>query len=266
MVEVSSTGGTAVLSAAQRFSVLNGQGTGASVRLSRAIEGTADSAAQTFLSREEVNAKASESQNARGASIAQLAGNGLGRVAVVLERLGELAKQASDSALGSGQHTLIAAEFVQRLDEIDDIVAAVTFDGEALLEGTETLSFATGSADGETISFALLDASAAGLGLASLELGGAEAATTALSATGEAVAQVASARADVSGTLEGFQARATRSVAQAEQFRDQSVAAKERAAARVATQAAAAAVLANGQAATKAQASGNSLLLLDLLG
>lgn len=261
-----SIGGSAtVFNAGQSLFAPGARQPGPGERLTRAIEGTADQAASSFLTREDVASREAEADSSRGASVAQLADRGLAQVEDRLDRLVELAREAEDSTIGDDRRATLNAEFSQLRDEIDDIVAETSFDGEGLLDATETVSFATGTGNTDSIEFELLDATADGLGLSALTLDSSGDATTARAAAEAALGQVESARANVGGTLASFQDRENLVTTQAETLEAAQREAAEEAEGPPSVQDLAATVIAEEQAAVRAQASQKNLPLLDLL-
>lgn len=265
MTEIASARSAAVFSVGQSLVGLSARQPGPGERLSRAVEGTADQAATSFLTREQVASREAEADSSRGASVAQLADRGLEKIEDRLDRLQELAQEAEDSSIGADRRAVINAEFDQLRGEIDDIVAETTFEGEGLLDATETVSFATGAGNEDSISFELLDATVDGLGLSAVTLDTSGDATTALAAVEAAQTQVVSARAGVDGTLASVQDRANLVAAQTEDLEAAQREAEDAEESQASAQELAEAVIANDQAAIRAQAGQKNLLLLDIL-
>ena len=106
-----------------------------------------------------------------GISVVQTAEGALTEVHSMLQRIRDLAVQASN---GSNNAEAIAAAQAE-VDElglaIQDIAERTQFNGKALLDGpTGTLSFQVGANNGETLDVALDDMTAATLGVASTTL------------------------------------------------------------------------------------------------
>jgi len=79
----------------------------------------------------------------------------------------ELAVQAANGTLNTGDRAIIDAEFQALVAEIDRVANQTTFNGVALLDGsTTTLSIQVGSESGETIDVTFEDVTAATLGVA----------------------------------------------------------------------------------------------------
>jgi flagellin len=101
-----------------------------------------------------------------GISLVQTAEGTLNELNGNLVRMRELAIQASNGTLNSGDRAVIDVEFQQLIEEIDRVANQSTFNGIALFDGTTgTLAFQVGVESGETIEVTLQDLSSATLGL-----------------------------------------------------------------------------------------------------
>jgi flagellin len=91
-----------------------------------------------------------------GISLAQTAEGSLGEITNNLQRIRELAVQASNSTNSQSDRATINQEVAQRLAEIDRTAAQTTFNGQKVLDGSfATTSFQIGANVGETISIDL---------------------------------------------------------------------------------------------------------------
>src|SRR5262245_36480308 len=99
-----------------------------------------------------------------GISLAQTAEGALGKVGDMLQRMRELAVQASN-ANSKDDRKALQAEVSQLRDEIDRVAKNTTFNGQKVLDGSfAAASFQVGANSGETITVAALtNASASGL-------------------------------------------------------------------------------------------------------
>ncbi len=86
-----------------------------------------------------------------GISLAQTAEGALQEVTNNLQRIRELAVQASNGTNSSSDLDALQAEVQQRLDEIDDIAANTEFNGETLLDAANTFTFQVGANAGQTL-------------------------------------------------------------------------------------------------------------------
>jgi len=126
-----------------------------------------------------------------GISLAQTAEGALGEVNANLVRLRELAVQASNGTLNSGDRSVINDEFSSLISEIDRVAQQTTFNGVNLLDGSTTsLSIQVGTESGETIDVALEDVTTATLGLSSAAVDSVSSAQSALDAIDTAIDSV----------------------------------------------------------------------------
>jgi flagellin len=100
-----------------------------------------------------------------GISLAQVAEGALGKVGDMLQRIRELAVQASNATNSDDDRKALQSEVGQLRDEIDRVAKNTSFNGQKLLDGTFSAStFQIGANSGETITVAALtNASADGL-------------------------------------------------------------------------------------------------------
>jgi len=101
-----------------------------------------------------------------GVSLVQVAEGALHEDNSNLIRMRELAMQAANGTLNTGDRNVINIEFQQLIEEIDRISGSATFNGVNLLDnGTGTLDIQIGIESGDTITLNLVDATSGGLGL-----------------------------------------------------------------------------------------------------
>ena len=100
-----------------------------------------------------------------GISLAQVAEGALGKLGDMLQRMRELAVQASNATNSADDRKALQAEVGQLRDEINRVAKQTAFNGQKLLDGSFTAStFQIGANSGESITVAALtDASASGL-------------------------------------------------------------------------------------------------------
>ena len=100
-----------------------------------------------------------------GISMAQTAEGSLGSISENLQRMRELAVQASNGVLTRSDRESIQAEMSQLGEEINRVSETTTFNGKKILDGSSgTTSLQVGSNAGETISMAAIDSRASSLG------------------------------------------------------------------------------------------------------
>jgi flagellin len=100
-----------------------------------------------------------------GISLAQVAEGALGKVGDMLQRMRELAVQASNATNSPDDRRALQSEVAQLRDEINRVAKQTAFNGTKLLDGSFSAStFQIGANSGESITVAsLTDASAAGI-------------------------------------------------------------------------------------------------------
>jgi flagellin len=115
-----------------------------------------------------------------GVSLAQTAEGALGKVGDMLQRMRELAVQASNATNAQGDRDALNAEVTALKDEIGRVAATTTFNGRTLLDGSfSSQQFQVGANAGETITVSsIANASLAQLG------GTTNIATTSVAASG----------------------------------------------------------------------------------
>jgi flagellin len=97
-----------------------------------------------------------------GISLAQVAEGALGKVGDMLQRMRELAVQASNATNSVADRAALQSEVAQLRDEINRIAKTTAFNGAKLLDGSFTAStFQIGANSGETITVAALTNSSA---------------------------------------------------------------------------------------------------------
>ncbi len=107
-------------------------------------------------------------------SLAQTAEGGLNETTDILQRMRELAVQASNTTLTTADRTSIQAEITALTSEIDRIASTTQYNSANILDGTaKGLSFQIGDKAGQTVGLSIGDASAAGLSLDSASTSGA---------------------------------------------------------------------------------------------
>jgi flagellin len=121
------------------------------------INSAADDAAGLAISdrmTSQINGLTAAQQNAtNGISLAQTAGSALTQITANLQRIRELAVQASNSTYSSSDRQSMNQEVQQRLSEINRIASQTQYNGLNLLDGSfGNASFQVGANAGQTIS------------------------------------------------------------------------------------------------------------------
>ena len=182
------------------------------------IAAAADDAAGLGISermRAQVRSLNQAGRNANdGISLVQAAEGTINELNGNLVRMRELAIQASNGTLNTGDRAVIDVEFQALIAEIDRVANQATFNGISLFDGsTTTLTFQVGTESGETIDVNLEDLSAATLGL-TIDVTNATNAQAALDVIDDAVDTVSNLRGDL-GASQNRLSSTVRSIANA---------------------------------------------------
>ena len=134
-----------------------------------------------------------------GVNVVQTADGALNESSAILQRMRDLAVQASnDGAQSTTSKASAQAEFAELSTELGDIATKTKFNGQALLDGNFDKDFQVGADAGDTLNVTIGDMSETGLGVDSLDLTtGASAAITALDT---AIASVSAQRGQLGAT------------------------------------------------------------------
>ncbi|RQS16770.1 flagellin [Burkholderia sp. Bp8998] len=153
-----------------------------------------------------------------GISLAQTASSGLSAITANLQRIRQLAVQASDQSIGAAAQANLQTEVTARLGEIDRIATQTTFNGIGLLDGSQAapLQFQIGEKTAQTLSIDLTGAKAdtTTLGVNGVDVStfaGAQAAMTSISS---ALATINTAQASLGADLNIFQAAVSQTTSQ----------------------------------------------------
>ena len=164
-----------------------------------------------------------------GISLAQTAEGALQETTNILQRMRELAVQASNDTNSDDDRLSLNAEFTALVEEVDRIASTTSFNGKVLLNGDYAASadaavFQVGANAGQTIDVTIGDATAATLGvvaavtdasgnvitpatkaLTSIDIKGFSAAQAALNSLDNAISQVDTVRGDLGAVQNRFE-------------------------------------------------------------
>lgn len=124
-----------------------------------------------------------------------------------LQRLREIAVQASNGTLGESDRANLQAEFEQVQSNIDDIASNTDFNGKNLLDGSFSESVQTGTQAGQSQDISVGGVSSADLGVADEGVATQESAQDALAAIDSALEQVAAEEASIGATQNALEFR-----------------------------------------------------------
>jgi len=133
-----------------------------------------------------------------------------------LQRIREIAVQASNGTLGAAERGALEAEFNSLRENIDFTARSTNFNGQKLLDGTFSADVQAGPNPGDQISVSIPNTGKTALGLNGLNFDTQEDATNALVAIDSALSKLSGARAKVGAAYSRIDsAISTNSVAQA---------------------------------------------------
>ncbi|MDR5832663.1 flagellin [Caballeronia sp. LZ034LL] len=161
-----------------------------------------DAAGQAIASRmtSQINGLNQGVSNANdGVSMTQTAASGLSQISDNLQRIRQLAVQASSGSLSSSDQASLQKEVTQRIAEVNRIASQTTYNGTNVLDGSAgTVSFQVGANVGQTIGIDLSNGvSAAQLGGGLPQQGATIGTLSGLSLTSAGAAATGSTKADI---------------------------------------------------------------------
>lgn len=144
-----------------------------------------------------------------GLSMIQTAEAALNTTTNILTRLRELAMQSSSDGIGASERTYINTEATQLVQELQRNSAATKYNGQALLNTTQSLDFQVGlgsTAGTDTIAVKMVDVTSSTLGVSGLDISSKASAQAALQTIDDAIGKVSSSRADLGAAGNRFNA------------------------------------------------------------
>ncbi|WP_343559808.1 flagellin [Kiloniella sp. b19] len=172
-------------------------------RIVRASDDAAGLAVSTQLTGDINVLKQAGTNASQAASILQIADGGLARISDTLQRLKVLAAQALSGAVTNTERGFIDAEFQALDDEITEIVARTTFNGQSLIN-QDLGNFFVGVASTDVITANLSSTTVAATGGA---VNNTTAATSALASVDTQLARVSTQRATAGALIARFETR-----------------------------------------------------------
>jgi len=136
-----------------------------------------------------------------GISVVQTAESATAGVQDNLQRMRELAMQASSGTLSDAQRSDLNAEFTQLAEGIDGLSSGTEFNGIPLADGSvSSIDVQVGSGSGDQVSMGLADLSTSGLSLGGVAIDSIGGARDALDAIDSAMSQVSNQRSELGAT------------------------------------------------------------------
>jgi len=172
------------------------------LRINRAADDAAGLAVSEVM-RSQIRGMGVASRNAQdGVSLVQVADGALGNVGDMLQRVRDLAVQASNGTLTDSQRGNLDAEVQQILTEINKTGTDTEFNGISILSGSvavaaSAVTLQVGANGGQEIAFTIGTVSTAHLGIGAIAVSTAAAAVAAISLIDDAIGDVTTGRASL---------------------------------------------------------------------
>jgi flagellin len=144
-----------------------------------------------------------------GLSMIQTAEAALNTTTNILTRLRELAMQSASDGIGASERGYIKTEADQLVNELSRNATSTKYNGQALLNTTQSLDFQVGIANvaaDDRISVAMVDVTTSTLGVSGLDLSSKGNAQTALGTIDTALGRVSDSRSSLGAAGNRFQA------------------------------------------------------------
>lgn len=132
-----------------------------------------------------------------GVSLLQTAEGALAETTSILQRVRELAVQASNGTQSTNNRAALNTEVQQLLQQVDDIALDTEFNGIAVLSAAQTVTLQAGAQQGQTLLVALSGSKSSDLGVSTLTVSSVVGAVGALSQIDAAIRSVSTLRANL---------------------------------------------------------------------
>lgn len=177
------------------------------LRINSASDDAAGQAIANRLSAQITGSSQAQRNTNDGISLAQTAEGGLNQVSDNLQRIRELAVQAANDTNTAEDRESIQLEIDERVEEIDRITEATTFNGTSLLNNAASLDIQVGANTGaaDVISVDTVDVTATTLGVDAIDVSSAAGAQTAIDNIDTALETVDTERATLGATINRFE-------------------------------------------------------------
>jgi flagellin len=119
----------------------------------------------------------------------------------MLQRMRELAVQATNGTNSPAQTTYLNVEFQALVTQIGSISSQTTWNGMNLMNATSTFSFQSGASSGQTISVVVTSMGTASLGISTASISSASAAATSIATLDTAMNSINSQRATLGASI-----------------------------------------------------------------
>lgn len=134
-----------------------------------------------------------------GVSMMQTAEGSLGETSGILQRMRELAVEASIDSKSEDDRNALDSEVRQLLTQIDDLANETQFNGISVLSVAQTVTLQAGAHGEHTLEFVLEGAKSEDLGLENISVSSASGALSAITTVDAALKRVSAMRGDLGG-------------------------------------------------------------------
>ena len=175
------------------------------LRINRAADDAAGLAVSEVM-RSNIRGQQVATRNAQdGVSLVQVADGALGNLGDMLQRIRDLAVQASNGTLTDAQRSNLDAEVQQVLTEVNRVGTDTDFNGIKILAGSvstaaSAVTLQVGAAAGQTIAFTIGTVSTSDLGVSGIAVSSAASASAAIASIDAAISTVTTNRANLGAT------------------------------------------------------------------
>ncbi|MBE0531330.1 MAG: flagellin [Rhodospirillales bacterium] len=177
-------------------------------RITKASDDASGLAIGTKLQMDVATLTQAQTNAANGASILSVADGGMSSISDILSRMKTLATQSLSGTVTDTERAYIDAEMTELIAEIDSIVAATSFNGTSLLDGSyAAVNFLAGTEATDVLTVTITNVDSTALGVAAAAVDTAANATTALGLIDTAIDALSAARATVGATMSRFEFR-----------------------------------------------------------
>ncbi len=129
-----------------------------------------------------------------GVSLVQTAEGALSETTAILQRVRELAVQASNGTQTDANRAALDAEVTQLLEQVDDIAFDTEFNGLNVLSGPSTITLQSGAQQGQTLRITTAGANTSNLGVNKVSISSVKLAVASISTIDAALQSVSTTR------------------------------------------------------------------------
>lgn len=185
-------------------------------RITKSADDAAGLAIGTRMQTDVATLEQARTNTDHGVSVLSTADGGMSSISDILQRMKSLSAQSISGTVSATELGFIQAEIDALVTEVDDITTATAFNGQPLLDGSNSFSdgtgvlFLAGTESSDTLSVTTADLTTATLAINALDVETDDTSrAAAMDAIDAAIDTVSSARADVGAQMSRFEYRAS---------------------------------------------------------